>query len=147
MAILVNAAGNPEPNTEILRRLAQIHPDLGLQFSAVTPQHWMVTMQWPKHDRRWELVQQQQISGDATYTILGWLPLDCPVDQAPSFIARYLRTATEESVRNLTQYVERYNADAPQAAVDEALHAIFEGGDPSAAAPKVKGRRTSHKKV
>lgn len=147
MALLVNAHGAPEPSPEIQKRLKAIHPDLGLRFSEVTPQHWAVTMQWPKDDRRWGMVQRQEIGGDATYSILGWLPLDCPVDQAPSFIERFLRTSTQESVRNLTQYVNRYNESAPQVAVEEALTAVFEQGDPSATKPKVKGRRTTHKKI
>lgn len=133
MPVLVNAAGNPQANSEIVRRLAQIHPDLGLKFSATTPQHWMLTMQWPKTDRRWELVQKQEISGEATYTILGWLPLDCPVEQAPSYVERYLRTATSESVRNLTQYVNRYNATAPDQAVQEAVASVLDAANPSEA--------------
>lgn len=131
MSVLLNAHGAPEPNSEIVKRLHQIHPDLGLLYNAVTPQHWAVTMQWPKTDRRWELVKTQEISGEATYSILGWLPLDCSLEEAPAYIERFLRTSTSESIRNLTQWVDRFNATAPDAAVEEALTAVLETDNPS----------------
>lgn len=144
--VLLNAAGTPEPPSDTVRRLAAIHPDLGVQFNPQTPQHWMITMQWPRQDRRWEMVQRQEISGEKTFSILGFLPMDCPVDQAPAYLERFLRTSTEESARNLVQYVNQWNASAPQTAVEEALASVFAGDDPSGVRPKKVGRRTTHKK-
>jgi hypothetical protein len=144
--VIFNSAGTPEPPTDIVRRLAAIHPDLALYFSPQTPKHWMVTMQWPAEDRRWAMVQRQEISGEKTFSILGFLPLDCPVQDAPSYIERYLRTSTEESARNLTQYVNRFNENVPQAMVESAMEEVFAGGDPSGV-DKRKGRRTVHKKI
>lgn len=149
MAILLNSAGTPEPSPEIGRRLRAVHPGLGLQFNAVTPRHWMVTMQWPADDRRWGMVQRQEIGGEATYSIIGWLPLDCTVEDAPNYLSRFLRTATEESTRQVLDHVQKYNAETvPAAQVEQALDAVMGGDSPTGGKPaKPKGKRTLHKTI
>ena len=149
MALIYNSAGTPEPSPEIRRRLQAVHPGLGLQFNAVTPKHWMVTMAWPEGDQRWGMVQRQEIGGGASYSILGWLPLDCPIEQAPNYLERFLRTATEDSTRELLAHVGRYNAEVlPAAQVNEALEAVLGSGSPTGDdRPAKKGKRTLHKTI
>jgi len=149
MALLLNSAGTPEPSPEIRRRLQAVHPGLDLKFNIGTPAHWMVTMAWPENDRRWGMVQRQEIGGGASYSILGWLPLDCPIDQAPNYLERFLRTATEDSTRDLLAHVSRYNTEVlPAAQVDEALQAVLGSGSPIGDDRVAKkGKRTLHKTI
>ena len=137
MAVLLNAAGQPEPPTHVVARLRALHAGLHLKYLAYTSQHWAVCMAWEGDDRRWERVQQGEIGPQSAHDIIGYLPLDCPVDEAPAYLERMLRQYPKEEVRNMADYVQQYNADAPvSAAVEEALTEALE----SPIVPKKRGR-------
>jgi len=75
--------------------------------------------------------------------------LDCPIEQAPNYLERFLRTATEDSTRELLAHVGRYNAEVlPAAQVNEALEAVLGSGSPTGDdRPAKKGKRTLHKTI
>lgn len=139
--VLVNSAGTPEPSPEIARRLRQVHGNLHLRYLGYTGQHWAVCMEWGENDRRRAWIKEQQYDPASAYDIIGWLPLDCPVEQAPSLVERFLRTATKEEYRKIAERVQAYNDDAPlRDAVEEAIAEVLDAADPSFTAPRKRGR-------
>lgn len=138
--VLLNSAGNPEPSADIQRRLRQVHPGLSLRFNPEDRSRWMVTMEWSDGDPRWEMAQRQEIARDATYDIVGRLPLDCGVDEAPAYLERSLRTYPREAVKSLTQSVARFNAGVLAETADKAIAEVLDAPDP-ASTRKVTGRR------
>ena len=134
--VVLNHRGTPEPSSEIQRRLAAVHPRLFLRFVDVFDSHWAICMRWDEHDRRFVDLRQQTLDPDRAFDIVGYLPMDCPVDSAPAYVERALRQYPVDEVRRLADRVEQYNATAPvQAAVEEAIAEVLENP-----LPKKRGR-------
>ena len=66
MSLVVGLDGTPLASPQILERLKQIDPSLGLRFVRLpTPMesHWAVTMKWRSEDKRRRLVQEGKNGG------------------------------------------------------------------------------------
>lgn len=138
--VLVDSAGVPEPSPTIARRLSAISPGLHLRFLRVTQQHWAVCQTWVQNDVRWGRIQSGEISPDRAFDIIGYLPMDCPIEQAPALLERMLRTYPKEDVQKMADAVFAHNEAAPTAqAVEEAIAEVLDMPDPSAAVPKKRG--------
>ena len=141
MPVLYNSAGRPEPSPEIARRLKAIDAGLKLQWITGVAGNWAVTMRWPEHSPKWARVQSNEVSPDRAFDILGWLPMDCPLDEAPALIERMLRTFPSEDVQKLANAVQGWNdTKAGQAEVEQAIAEVLDMPDPSAIKPKKRGR-------
>lgn len=141
MPVLYNSAGRPEPSPEIARRLQAIDPGLKLQWVTGVAGNWAVTMRWPEHSDKWRTVQNGSVSPDRAFDILGWLPMDCSLDDAPALVERMLRTWPVEDVQKLANKVQQWNeTQAGQAEVEQAIAEVLDMPDPSAVKPKKRGR-------
>lgn len=139
MPVLYNSAGRPEPSPEIARRLQAIDPGLKLQWVTGVAGNWAVTMRWPESSDKWRTVQSGEVAADRAWDILGWLPMDCAVDDAPALIERMLRTFPSEDVQKLAGAVGQWNVEkAGQAEVEAAIADVLDMPDPTA--PKKRGR-------
>ena len=137
MPVLLNSAGQPEPPTAVVARLRALHAGLSLKFLTHTGEHWAVCMAWQPEDRRWERVQQGETDPASAYDIIGYLPVDCPTDDAPAYLERTFRQYPKDEIRNMADHVLDYNAQAPVAeAIEAALTEALE--DPIL--PKKRGR-------
>lgn len=106
----------PQPPTEIVRRLRQVHAALGLKFyhPAAGFSSWAVTWTWAANDPRRERIQRGEIRPDADFDIIAWLPLDCPVAEAAAYVERAVKHYPREDIQNLTNRLHHYNAvEAP----------------------------------
>lgn len=141
--VVLNSAGMPEPSPETVRRLKQVHPGLSLRYvPGADDRVWMITMEWQNGDPRWEMVQRQELAPNASFDIIGYLPLGCSADEAAPYVERSLRTAVHEDVRNLTSRMLQYNATATRSVTDAALNDVFTGGNPTE--ERVTGKRVRH---
>lgn len=138
MAILLNERGIPQPSPELQRRLREVHP--GLTLRLVDGNRWSVGMAWAPDDRRWEYVKQQEMSPDGAFDNIGYLPLDCPVESAPAFLATRMRRHQREDVRRMADAMWRASAEAPQVAMEQALAEVLDNPNPTGVAPKRRGR-------
>jgi hypothetical protein len=135
--VLLNSAGTPEPSPEIQRRLRKVHPGLHLRLLGVTNEHWTICMGWPENDSRREWIQRGEYDPDKAYDIIGYLPLDCSVDQAPALLERSLRAYPKEEMSRIAENVTAYNSSAPvQEAVESAIAEVLDSADPSGALVK-----------
>ena len=140
MPVLYNSAGRPEPSPEIARRLQAIDPGLKLQWVMGVAGNWAVTLRWPEHSDKWRTVQDGSVPADKAFDILGWLPMDCALDDAPALIERMLRTFPSEDVQKMANAVSHWNdAKAGQDAVEKAIAEVLDMPDPTQA-PKKRGR-------
>jgi hypothetical protein len=135
--VLLNSAGQPEPPTHIVARLRALHAGLHLKFLTHTGEHWAICLTWSPDDRRWEYIQTGATDPASAYDIIGYLPVDCSADEAPSYLERTFRQYPKDEVRNMADHVHEYNATAPvDAAIEEALTEALE----SPVLPKKRGR-------
>lgn len=143
MAILLNAAGRPEPSPDVTRRLLAIDPGLFLRYLDHLGSSWAVCWAWPKTDPRWSGVQDGSVDPAKAFDIVGYLPMDCPVEQAPSYLERMLRTFPREEVQRIADGVFRFNAsNAPmQQEVEAAIAEVLDRPDPTGRTP-VRRRRS-----
>ena len=140
MAVLVNALGHPEPSPEVQRRLRGVHPNLFLRFIDHLPTMWAVCWRWEENDRRWAEVQSGEVDPARAHDIIGYLPMDCGTDEAPSYLHRVLRTYPKEEVAALADRALRFNeTEALNAQVAEALKELTDAPDPTGL---TKTRRT-----
>lgn len=139
--VLLNSAGVPEPSSEVQRRLRAIHPRLSLKYVVVAPSSWAVTLEWAENDERRERVRTGRLDPASAYDIIGYLPMDAAVEEAPAYLSRMFREYPLDHVRNIADHVENFNATAPvQAAVEAAAAAVLDNANPTAA-PKRRGRK------
>ena len=139
MSMLLNAAGRPEPSPEVARRLRAIDPRLKVQWVAGIGGNWAVTCDWSEHDRRWEWVQQGRTARDRAYDVFGYIPFDCPLEQAPALIERMFRQYPRDDARKMADAVLQWNEDkAGQADVEQAIAEVLDMPDPTKA-PKKRG--------
>lgn len=164
-AILLNDRGQPEPPRAVVAGLARMSPDLGVRhYGAYGHTHWGITCRWPEGDERWQHVRAGTCAEADAFDLVGWLPLDCPVDQAAGYVATALRTYPKSEVQRLAERVTAFN-DARTDAVlgaagfDEARNrtelpsatatAVYQNGPsgerPTTARPATAGR-TRHRK-
>jgi hypothetical protein len=144
MPVLYNSAGRPEPSPAIVRRLRAIDSGLGLQWVTGVAGNWAVTMRWPEQSEKWRLVQSGELPADRAWDIVGWLPMDCPLDDAPALMERMLRTYPREDVQRLANAALQWNEE--QAGQEEVEAAVAEVLDlPNPAAPKKRGRPRKEK--
>lgn len=149
MALLLNAQGRPEPSPEVTRRLLAIDPGLFLRFMDHIGAFWAVCWAWPKSDARWEGVRDGSVDPAKAFDIVGYLPMDCPVESAPSYLERMLRTFPKEDVQRLTARVTQFNMDgqATAALAESALAEVLDSADPTGKAKVRRGRRVQVEKL
>jgi hypothetical protein len=126
VAVLLNSTGQPEPPTYVVKRLRALHAGLHLRFMEHTGEHWAVCMTWEPEDRRWEWVQRGETDPRAAYDIIGYLPMLCSAEEAPSYLERTFKQYPKDEVRRMADFVQQYNettpvTDAVNAALVEAL--------------------------
>lgn len=140
-AILLNERGTPEPSLDIQRRLLAIHPRLSLKYVSVAPSHWAVTLGWDDSDPRKERVRTGKLPLDSAYDIIGYLPMDAAVDEAPAYLSRMFREYPLEHVRNIADHVRHFNDTQPvEAAVQAAAAEVLDSANP-ASTKKRRGRK------
>lgn len=107
---MVSERGGPVPSPSILAALKRLDPALGLRFIAKFEQsEWAVTWEWPESDRRWARVRSQEISRESAYDILGYLPVDCSLDQARGYIEAHLKNYPIENVQRIRTRMHHWN--------------------------------------
>ena len=123
----------PDPPADILERLRQIDPTLGLRFSPTTIDnwsgdvvnvgHWIVTIGWREDDRRWEMVRRQEMKPeDACDRVLD-LPADCSVQEAYGYFVDNVKrwNGSKDEVTRLLSRAHHFNAKREQDILDETL--------------------------
>lgn len=142
MSVLVNALGRPEPSPEVQRRLRAVHPNLFLRFIDGLNSSWAICWAWPENDRRWSTVQSGEISPDRAFDIVGYLAMDCSLDEAPSYLHRVLRTFPKEEVSQLADRILRFNeTEALNEQVNEVLKELTDSPDPTGLTKTRRGKK------
>lgn len=115
--VVRDASGTPVPPSEIVARLKQWEPSLGLKYHAM---QWAFTWTWKEHDPRRGRIRSGEYSPDDAYDIIGYLPLDCTVDEAPAYAVECLKQYPRDEVRKLVDGVARYNhVETPRQQVEQ----------------------------
>lgn len=128
MTIVLNQHGTPEPPSDLLARLRRVHPALSLRWSQMPGRPWAMTWEWPETDARWERVRKGDISQTSAFDIIGYLPADCPLDQAGAYVEASLKHYPRDEVRRLCERVSKWNAtEVPAQQVQEVLSATLDG--------------------
>lgn len=141
MAILLNERGNPEPSPEIQRRLRGIHPRLSLRFMQSAPSHWAVVLGWDENEPRRERIRSGEIPLTSAIDIIGYLPIDASVDEAPGYLGRMFRTYPSENVQSIADHIANFNATEPlRDAVEAAAADVLDSANP-AGTPKARRRK------
>jgi hypothetical protein len=141
MSVILNDRGEPQPPTSIVERLRAVHAGLGLRHTPHVGPVWAITMAWDGDDPRWAYVQNGTMPASRAFGVIGYLPLDCPLDQAPSYVASVFRKSNREEVQRMADAVLRHNTTAPAAAmVEEAIAEVLDMPDPSSVQPRRRGR-------
>lgn len=124
--MLYNAAGRPEPSSDVVARLRDISPLLELRFvgapvAGEMRQWWTVVGKWRSDDPRWRSVQEGLLTPNDAYDLVCQLPLDCSADEAVGYLVSDVRHRGDD-VRKYLRDVGDWN-DRQQRKV------ITEGGD------------------
>lgn len=108
--LVTNLNGAPEAPRDILDRLRRVDPALSMRWMPdLDRSSWALTWEWPLSDPRWSRVQSGDISRESAYDILGYLPVDCPAEQAGGYVEKHLKQYPKEDIRKLYQKVQHWN--------------------------------------
>jgi hypothetical protein len=141
MSVLVNERGEPQPPISIVERLQAVHTGLGLRYTPHAGPVWAITFAWEPDDPRWAYVQNGTMPASRAFGVIGYLPVDCPLDQAPSFVASVFRKSNRAEVQRMADAVLQHNTSAPTAAlVEQAIAEVLDMPDPSSVQPRRRGR-------
>jgi len=139
-AVVLNHRGHPEPSSEIQRRLRCVHPRLELRYVDAVDAHWAICLRWAENDRRWSMIQSNEVDPNRSIDILGYLPMQCSPDEAPAYLEKSMREYPADEVRNMVRDMGQYNSVAPvQQAMEEAMAEVLDSPNPTAQ-PKRRGR-------
>lgn len=135
--VLLNHLGRPEPSPEVSRRLKAIHAGLHLKFIEDSQgEFWAVCMHWEPEDRRWETVQSGEIAPHRAYDIIGYLPMLCSADEAPSYLERMFRTFPRDDVQRMSDEMSNWNTGNVREAFESALGEVLDSPDPTGTTKK-----------
>jgi len=79
-------------------------------------------------------------AGLSRQDIIGYLPMDCPPDSAPGYLAKMFREYPREDVNRMLDAMDALNAQPAQAAMEAAIAEVLDGADPSGTAKRGRGR-------
>lgn len=128
MSVILNHLGTPEPPSDIVRRLRQVDPDLGLRFVPfVTGDLWAITLRWPEKDPRREDIQKGLRDPRFDWDAICYLPIDCPPDQAFGYLQRGLVSANTDRARWLAEHSQAYNSTLADRAFDSVMEEAIDG--------------------
>ena len=129
--MLLNHFGRPEPSAEVSRRLWTIHVGLTLRYVESLTEHWAVCMAWQPEDRRWHMVQEGHANPADAYDIIGYLPMLCGADEAPSYLEKMFREFPREDIQRMTDAMSSWNTGNVQQALESAIGEVLDRADPS----------------
>lgn len=139
--ILLGLDGRPKPPEEIVRRLRAIDPRMGLKFVPGVLMNWAVTMEFGPDDRRRKDIQSGKVNPEDAYDIIGWLPAECSLDEAPAYISRMIAMYPREDVRKALDRMEAWNAtEGGKEEMEEVLNELADDNF-GLEVPKVTGKR------
>ena len=121
----------------IQRRLREIHGGLHLRMIQGS---WGVCMSWRDNDARREWIQTEAYDPAKAYDIIGYLPMDCPPDMAPAYLAKMFREFPREDVNRMLDAMDALNDQPAQAAVEAAIAEVLDSADPSGTVKRGRGR-------
>lgn len=137
--VLFNGAGTPEPSPETARRLRGIHAGLFLRFLPHVESHWAVCLHWQSDHPGWARIQSGEVAPDLAHDIIGYLPMDCGVGEAPAYLEHMFRAFPRDEVRRMADAVHQHNQTVPVAqAAEQAIADVMDLADPSQTTPKRK---------
>ena len=107
--MLVGLDGNPLPPSDVVERLKNVDPALGLRY-VHNMKMWAITWRWTLSDPRREMIQRGDMNPDDAFDVFAWLPEDCPPEQAFGYIERgFVRNGGRHEVQYLLSRLDRYN--------------------------------------
>lgn len=127
--MLLDAAGHVQPPADILARLQQIDPRLGLTLSStVDPatdrirDAWAFTMGWMPDDPRQRYVQDGSTPPDRAFDVLSFLPFDMGVDEAYGYVVKTFKQLKDKpDVHRMLDRVHAYNSNNRKAILKETV--------------------------
>lgn len=144
MSIIINSLGMPEPPSDIQRKLRRLHPRLHLRHIPHLGTPWAVCMDFEENNPRMKLVQEQKLDRSKAFDIIGYLPMECSVAEAPSYLRKILREYPVAEVQRVADSLDRWNhEDIAEAQVEEVMAELESTG--YIEKPGVTGKRTKHK--
>jgi len=88
-----NERGIPQAPADVVRRLREIDPNLGLRcYRWGVEDQWTVVWHWTETDPRQARVQSGEIDPQTACDILAYLPLEVKPDDVPGYILPMLRS-------------------------------------------------------
>ncbi len=110
--MLYSLQNEPIPPSGVVKLLKEINPRLGLKWyppgDLLPKGSWSIIENWTPQDTRWKLVREGKLSPATAYDALGYLPEDCPVEQARGYLERYF-IRWKGSKTDCSKYLEKLN--------------------------------------
>lgn len=88
--MILKTSGVPYPPTALVAELKKIDEHFGIMWlppSEAFPKGvWSITQRWPKNDKRYAMIRRGDMALGTDYDAIAFLPEDCPVEQAASYV-------------------------------------------------------------
>lgn len=113
--MILNSKGHIAAPSEIVARLAQIHPALGMVWAPAL-NCFMMTYTWPDGDPRREMIRKGKIDPRSDYDAWGYAPQGVSVDDAYHCLVAGLKRnrQTSQAAQDMLDRVHLYNKQQEQ---------------------------------
>ena len=111
-----------EPPKLLVERFARVDDRLGLKFvqfpiadstNVNSIRHWAIVIHWREDDARRQWIQRGEIPASAAFDVLGYLPIDCSVQEAFTYFERMATGQLRDGrdVANMVSRLHLFNAE------------------------------------
>lgn len=118
----------PEPSTELVRRIKQIDGRLSLKYMPPPGEGWWIICDWVENDPRRMMIRRGDMPESGAYDLVSFLPPDCPMEQVPAYIERGMRGNAREDIHRMCNQLDNFNRQQTEEnwkpVVEEALNLV-----------------------
>lgn len=140
VAYVRDAEGVPIPPSDLVAELQKRcdSAQVGLRYCNAS---WQLIWTWKPDDPRRQWIKEGKYSERDAFDIIGDLPPDCSLEQAPSYAERSLRQYPRDEVRKLADNIQRYNeVTVPKEQVASIIEEVLGGNALDAVVGKSENR-------
>lgn len=108
--------GVPLPPPELAAEIERRCPGAGLLYTRAA---WAITLRWRPDDARRRFIQTGEMQPEGDFDVVGYLPVNCSLDQAPALIERELKNWPDDAFRDMRAAVDQWNNVGREAAIED----------------------------
>lgn len=112
MTLVLSDGVTPAPPSDIVRRLRQVDPDLGMKWFP-SSHCWAITAMWRENDPRRARVVAGEVAPDEAFDAVCFVRESVSAEDAYHYFLRGIRSSSREDIAKLVDEIDKWNEAQP----------------------------------